>query len=43
MKTEIKEIKILENKLMLLGLNGLFYSPFAREIQDKIRELKNDR
>ena len=37
---ETNNIKELENQLMLLGMNGLFYSPWAREIQLKIEELK---
>lgn len=34
------DIVKLNNQLMLLGMNGLFYSPIARKIQEKIKKLK---
>ncbi len=37
---DTNDIPKLENQLMLLGMNGLFYSPWARDIQEKITKLK---
>ena len=34
------DIQMLKNQLMLLGMNGLFYSPWAIEIQEKIKKIK---
>lgn len=36
---ETEDLIKLENQLMLLGMNGLFYSPYAREIQNKINRI----
>ena len=36
---ETNDIKKLENQYMLLGMNGLAYSPWANEIQKKIKKL----
>lgn len=38
---ETENITKLRNQMMLLGLNGLAYSPWAREIQNKIERLEN--
>jgi len=37
---ETNDIKELENQYILLGMNGLAYSPWANDIQDKIKLLK---
>ena len=37
---ETDDIIKLRNQLMLLGMNGLFYSPWARDIQKKIKKIK---
>jgi hypothetical protein len=37
---ETNDITKLRNQLMLLGINGLFYSPWAKEIQQKIKEIE---
>jgi hypothetical protein len=37
---ETNDVTKLKNQLMLLGLNGLFYSPWARDIQNKIKKLE---
>jgi len=37
---ETNDISKLRSQLMLLGMNGLFYSPWAREIQNKIEKLE---
>ena len=37
---ETDDIKLLENQIILLGMNGLFYSELAQEIRDKIKKLK---
>lgn len=34
------DIKMLENQYVLLGMNGLAYSPWANDIQKKLKELK---
>ena len=39
--TKTNDITKLKNQLILLGMNGLFYSPWAREIQDKIKKLED--
>jgi hypothetical protein len=39
---ETYDISKLRSQLMLLGINGLFYSPWAREIQKKIDKLENE-
>lgn len=36
------DITKLKNQLMLLGMNGLFYSSWAREIQEKITALTGE-
>jgi hypothetical protein len=38
---DTNDIKILENQLVLLGMNGLFYSPITKDIRDKIDKLKS--
>ncbi|MFI5405089.1 MAG: hypothetical protein ACHQ1D_01110 [Nitrososphaerales archaeon] len=38
--SETKDIAKLKNQLMLLGMNGLFYSPWAKDIQLKIKRLE---
>lgn len=38
---ETDDVVKLENQLVLLGMNGLFYSPLARDIQKKIKEIKD--
>jgi hypothetical protein len=40
---ETNDVPKLKNQLMLLGFNGLFYSPWAREIQVKIKRLENEK
>lgn len=37
---ETNNLTLLNNQLNLLALNGLGYSPWARDIQDKIKKLK---
>jgi len=37
---DVNTIPKLENQLMLLGMNGLFYSDIAKEIQAKLDKLK---
>lgn len=37
---ETNDIKELESQYMLLGMNGLAYSPWANDIQKKIKLLK---
>lgn len=37
---ETNDITKLENQLMLLGMNGLFYSSLADKIRKKIKRLK---
>jgi len=39
---ETDDIQKLENQLMLLGINGLFYSPWAKDIQNKIKKLRRE-
>lgn len=39
---ETDDIGNLKNQLMLLGMNGLFYSPWARDIQKKIKRLEKE-
>lgn len=39
---ETSDITKLKNQLMLLGINGLAYSPWAKIIQDKIKKLEKD-
>jgi len=34
------DIQLLKNQLMLLGMKGLFYSPWANDIREKIKKLK---
>ncbi len=36
------DLILLRNQLALLGLSGLFYSPWARKIQDKIKKLESE-
>ena len=38
---ETNNISELKNQYMLLGMNGLAYSPWAKEIQDKIKRLRD--
>jgi len=38
---ETDDVVKLENQLVLLGMNGLFYSPLARDIKKKIKEIKD--
>ena len=40
---ETNDVQTLENQLMLLGISGLFYSQPARDIQNKINKLKEDK
>lgn len=36
---ETNDLTKLKNQLMLLGMNGLSYSPWAKEIRKKIKKL----
>ena len=38
---ETDDVTKLENQLILLGMNGLFYSPWAKEVRKKIKEIKD--
>ncbi|MEK6878354.1 MAG: hypothetical protein AABY22_02035 [Nanoarchaeota archaeon] len=40
---ETNNITKLRSQLMLLGINGLFYSPWARDIQKKIKRLEKNK
>lgn len=37
---ETDDITKLKNQLILLGINGLAYSPWAKDIQNKIKKLE---
>ncbi len=37
---ETNDLKLLKNQYILLGMNGLAYSPWANDIQDKIKKLE---
>jgi hypothetical protein len=39
---ETNDISKLKNQLMTLGFNGLFYSPLAKDIREKIHRLENE-
>ncbi len=39
---ETNDITKLKNQYMLLGMNELAYSPWAIEIQEKIKKLSSD-
>ena len=34
------DIVKLKNQLLLLGMKGLFYSPWAKEIREKIKKIE---
>ena len=38
---ETNDVAVLENQIKLLGMNGLFYSPCAQELRNKIKRLEN--
>jgi len=40
LKKDVKDIDKLNNQLLMLGMNGLFYSPWANKIREKIKKLE---